>query len=203
MPSKHILDGLNTVRKTVKTQRSHTHHFVFVQIQNYLSLMLKLNILIGTMNCHLKSLNKFWFISLRVETTRNKYIIINNKYTTAYKVQFVQIKLPWINSEILQLLKQKARSLKMYRSSKTLKSLIHFVAIRNNCTIELYKVKADHFQKEIVQIASKPKTLWQTLHHWWKWDEKEWQYSDFSTRHSYHWSQKDCKLFQWIFCYIC
>ena len=64
---------------------------------------------------------------------------ILNKYTTASKVRPRESKLPWINSELFQLLKQKATLHKMYRLSWTTVSKNNFIQIRNNYPVELCK----------------------------------------------------------------
>lgn len=63
----------------------------------------------------------------------------------------------------MQLLKQKASLLKIYRLSRTPESKINFIQIRNKCTAELRKAKTNYFKQQITLSAANPKMLWQTL----------------------------------------
>ena len=57
-----------------------------------------------------------------------------NKYTSVGKVRPRQVKLPWLNSQILKLLKQK--SLKLFRLHRTPESKNDFIKIRNQRTTQ-------------------------------------------------------------------
>ena len=70
-----------------------------------------------------------------------KLNIIQNKYTSIGKVRPRQVKLPWLNSQILKLLKQKASSLKQFRLHRTPESKNDHIKIRNQCTTECVSVQ--------------------------------------------------------------
>lgn len=85
------------------------------------------------------------------------------KYTTTCKMYVRHNKVPWVNSEILQLLNKKASSLKAYSFSKTHENRLMFSQYRNKCYSELWKAKQVYFQNLINQAATNPRVLWQTI----------------------------------------
>lgn len=92
----------------------------------------------------------------RVETIRQKF-------TTTCKIHIRQNTVPWVTSDILQLLKKKSSSFKAYKSLKTPEAKLIFIQLRNKCNFELYKVKQIYFENQINRMVSNPRTLWQTI----------------------------------------
>lgn len=154
--SDHFL--VYTIRKNIKPPKVHQHHLVLGIPKSKLS---QFNAEIGEID---------WSSQLALENPEqvlaefhDRVESVRKKHITTRKFQPRQTNLPWMNSEILHLLKQKTLSLKMYRLTKSSENRVDFAKIRNKCTYELRKAKAAYYQELIIQSAANPKTLWQTL----------------------------------------
>lgn len=85
---------------------------------------------------------------------------IRKKYTTICKTHIRQHTLPWVNTEILQLLKNRDSALEKYRASKTPEDKLIFTKLRNKCNFELRNAKQKYYEKQITIGAANPKKLW-------------------------------------------
>lgn len=148
------------IRKNIKSSKNHTPQLL-TKIPN--SKLPQFNAEISNINWdHELSLDNPDQILSQFHT---KTEAIREKFITAVKLHTKQRKLPWVTLELVQLLKQKALLLKIYRLNKTLESKNDFTQIRNKCSVELRKAKMAYFKDQISQAASNPKTLWQTLNY--------------------------------------
>ena len=77
--------------------------------------------------------------------------------------RFILFHLPWMNSDIIHLLKQKEKSMKKYHEMKSHENKQLFTEIKNKCTLEIRKAKSKHYHSLIVGAASNLKNIWTTL----------------------------------------
>lgn len=154
--SDHSL--IYTVRKNTKPRKSHQQHIISNIPRSKLPQY----------ETDIKNID--WNSQLALDDPEqiiadfhNRLETIQKKHITTRKIRLRQNKLPWINTDILNLIKQKTTALKLYRSTKTTENKTSLTQLRNKCTLAIANAKTSYFQKQITRTATNPKTLWQTL----------------------------------------
>ena len=71
--------------------------------------------------------------------------------------------LPWINENVIQLMRERDRALKTSLKSKRITDRHIFTALRNKVTRELRKAKANYFLEIIVNSKEDSKQIWQQI----------------------------------------
>ena len=98
-----------------------------------------------------------------VSLIHSKLDTIKNKYTKKIMIRQKQHTLPWLNTEILNLLRQKEASMKKYHISKSENDKLIFRDLRNRCTAALRTAKINYYKELLSDAASNPKAIWTVL----------------------------------------
>ena len=86
-----------------------------------------------------------------------------DKYTQTWKSRPKKLSLPWVNSDILQIIKKRDLALKRSLITKNNTDHLIFTGLRNKVVSELRKAKTNYFSKLIEEANGNSSKLWQHI----------------------------------------
>ncbi len=88
---------------------------------------------------------------------------IIHKYRQPLKCRQNSASLPWLNSDVHQLMKKRDIALKKSLLTKTQTDILSFKSLRNKVVSETRKVKTAYFEQLIIESGGNSSSLWKCI----------------------------------------
>ena len=94
---------------------------------------------------------------------RDVFLKIINQFAPIKEIRLKQRTEPWMDHDILELIKERDRLLNIFRKSKNVEDHKNFSKVRNLLQRKIKKAKTEHISTKLEENKEDPKKLWQQL----------------------------------------